>query len=275
MSGHRDNIEKSWRGITAQADQRANFVAAIFAKGTPERPGTIAAQATRLSDLLAKQDKLSTSYEQQLHDANTMAKQAVSSSEKALKETQQIKASGGNKGANPNELYKLAVDPSTARFTQAHIELSLGSQQAGRASLMSTRAHVLQDVSDIAAQLKQQLPEGLDAAAAKAEAEKLATGATENLKSADSLFGTVSEAPAAPAFTKRSATIGQMLASHGEALLATTQGDAAAAKQFLDQAKALRDRLAEGGEPLPSLPTSLQGPATPSNAATTPAVEQQ
>lgn len=275
MSGHRDNIEKSWRGITAQADQRAANVAAIFARGTPERPGTIAAQATRLSELLAKQDKLATTYEQQLQDANALAKQAVSSSEKAIKEAQSIKASGSNKAANPNELYKLAVDPSTARYDQANIELSLGSHQAGRASLMATRAHVLQDVTEIAAQLKQQLPEGLDAAAAKADAEKLATGAADNLKSADALFGTVSEAPAAPAFTKRSATIGQMFASHSEALLATTQGDAAAAKQFFDQAKALRDRLAEGGEPLPSLPPSLQGSAAPANPATTPAVEKQ
>lgn len=266
MTSHREDIEKSWRGISAQADQRASAVAAIFAASTPERPGTIPAQAARLADLLATQDKLASSYEQQLTEAASYAKTAASSADRAVKEIQLTKAPG-TKAKNPNELAKVALDPSTARFDQGHIEYSLGSYQAGRAALLATRARVLEDVAQTAGQLKQQLPQGLDAAAAKADSTKVAAEASTNLAAAADSFSNASGASPLE-YTKRSATIGQMMTLQSQALLANSQGDAATSKQYLDEAKALREQLQQSGQ-LPGLPTSA-APAAPA----APAVEQ-
>ncbi len=259
MTGHRDNLERSWRGITAQADERADAVSSIFASNTPERPGTIPAQAARLSELIAEQERLASQYEQDLQEAVAFAKQAVTASDVAYKEAQQGKWKGSKNG-NPYDLMKVATNPATARFTQAHFEFAMGTYQAGRAAELDLRARVLQNVAEIARELNQPLPQSLDASTAQTQAEQASAAATDTLSSAEQLFATASEAPAAAqlSFVKRSATIGHMAALHAESLLSQTKGDAAAAKQYLDQAKAVRDQLQQSGEPLPSLPTSLK-----------------
>jgi hypothetical protein len=113
-----------------------------------------------------------------------------------------------------------------------------------------------------------------DAARAKLQTEQseLLTKAGETLKGAGEVFDTAMQAPAASAETKRAATIGKMVALAGSARVMQVAGDAATAKQTLDEAKALRDSLLEGGT-LPALPDTLQG-AAPAKPAAAP-VERQ
>ena len=251
MTGHRETIDKSWRGILAQADERTKYVGAMFVRLSNERSDNIITQAARLAVLVAEQDKLSALYEQQLQEASTSAKAAVGSSEKALREaeSEQIKTSvPPTAAANPNELFKLALDPSTARFTEGHVQFALGTHQAGRAAQLSSRARAITGVAEIAKQIQQKLPEGLDPTPIKAESEKIADQASENLKSAEQLFVTVSEAPRAASYTKRAATIGQKVTLEASASLASTRGDAATAKGYLDKAKDLNDKLTGGAQ---------------------------
>ena len=248
MTGHRETLDKSWRGILAQADERTKYAGAMFARLSNERSDNIITQAARLAVLVAEQDKLSALYEQQLQEASASARSAVGSSEKAIRESEPIKTSvPALAAANPNALFKLALDPSTARFTEGHVQLALGTHQAGHAAQLSSRARAVTGIAEVASQLQQKLPEGLDPAPIKADAEKIADQASENLKSAEQLFVTVSEA-SVPAFTKRAATKGQIVTLQASASLAATRGDAATATGYLDRAKAFEEQLTGGAQ---------------------------
>lgn len=263
MAAHRDMVERSWRGISSQVEQRMNAATSVFSRG--ERTGGIMAHAAKVSELLVEQDQQASEYEQQVKEAIGYASTAVNKAEQALREAN---AAGGRA-----KHFQSAMDPSTARFTQAHMEHALGSQKNGRALMLASRARTAQTVSDVAKRLNQQVPEGLDPQQALAAKQEAAQQASESLKSAVDLFANASGAGSAPQYTRDAADIGQMSALHASALAALIQDDAASVKQFMEEAIVIRDRMASAGKKLPSLPPSLMSnmPATaPANAVENP-----
>jgi hypothetical protein len=137
---------------------------------------------------------------------------------------------------------------------------------------------VLTNVGDLANSIGQKLPEELDADAAKKQRDTAAADANETLKAAGEQFNGIGDLNVVFADTSRAGSIGQMLASAASGTVYQVQGDAAVAKQMLDQAKAVRDKLLENGTAgIPPLPPSLQGGVVPASAtpATPGNVEKQ
>lgn len=251
MAGHRDMVERSWRGINSQADQRLNAATAVFSRG--ERTGGVMDHANKVAALLVQQDAQAATYEKQMQEAIGYAKAAVTAAENALRQ-----AGTAGAGGSPAKVLVAAMDPATARFTQAHMELALGSEKGGRAELLASRARTAQSVADVAKRLNQPVPEVLEPQAAATAKQQAAQEAAETLKSAVELYANAAQAGSVPVYTRHAADIGQMTALHASALVAMAQDDAATAKQYMDQAIEIRDRLAIASESLPSLPASMR-----------------
>lgn len=272
FAGQRDVLEKGWRGVSAQIEQRSGYAGQVYARTDDVRFGSVTLKAQELAQLSEEYAKQSQAYQQQLDGASSLARDAVSNAEKALKDMPREQT--GGKGVTPTKLAQAALNAAATRVLQGQIQYTKGTELSVEASLAALQARVAESVAQLGATLGQPVPESMnDAARAKLKTEQgeLVTKAGDVLKGAGELFDTAMQARDVAPETKRAATVGKMVALAGSARVMQTAGDAATAKQTLDEAKALRDSLLEGGA-LPSLPETLQGSA-PAKPATP--VEQQ
>lgn len=268
----RDAVERGWRGVSEQITLRNGYAGQVYAKADDAKFGSVALKAQELGQLTDDYAKKSQDYQQQLDQASALVRESVSESEKYLRDIPRDQLTG--KTVTVGKLTQTTLDPTAGRLLQGQIQYASGAQLGGQAGLAAYQARVAEEVAQTGAALRQPVPESMnDAARSKLKTDQgeLLTKAGETLKSATEVFDTAMQAPAAAPEVKRSATIGKMIAMSGSARVMQTAGDAATAKQTLDEAKALRDSLLETG-PLPSLPDTLQGAAPPKPAAP---VEQQ
>lgn len=273
FAGQRDAIEKGWRGVAAQIDQRNGYAGQVFAKADDAKFASVTLQAQELAQLADEYAKQGQAYQQQLDGALVLARDGVADAEKALREMRE--QAGGGQGGAVAKLAQVTLDPSAGRVLQGQIQYAMGTQLSGEAGLAAYEARVAEEIAQTGAALRQPVPETInDAARSKLKTEQgeLLTKAGDALKGAGEVFDTAMQAPAAAPEVKRAATMGKMVTLTASARVMQTAGDVAAAKQSLDEAKALRDSLLENGGTLPGLPDTLQGAAPTTQAA---AVEQQ
>ena len=264
-------LNKSWRGIQAQIEVRKGFALDVYGRGTRNKDkddGSILAKSQQLAELLGEQEKQTQAFQTPMESAVKLATESASAAKKAWEAVQTLQRSGASPNKATADAWKLtqtAIDPSGARLNQGMMQLSAARRQAMLASEYSIRIRTAHSVNATAALLGQKAPEGFDAAALKATQDELIKDAQAKLASAADTIGTVADAlpTIASQDTKDAATVGRMLALHAEASLASDIGDNQAAKQYLDEAKALRDPLREKGFRLPSLPDALQGASVP------------
>lgn len=278
FTGQRDAIEKGWRGVAAQMEQRTGYAGQVYSKLDDAQFASVSVGARELAQLTDEYAKQSQTYLQQLDAAGALVRDAINNAQNALKEIPRSQA--GARGPTVATLAQMSLDPSATRVLQGQIQYGIGSEFGAQASLSAFESRIADKVAQVGAALKQSIPESMnDAARAKLKTEQgeQLKKAGESLKAAGETFDTAMQAMATSPDTKQAATIGRMITLADSASVMQTAGDTANAKQALDEAKALRDSLLQAG-PISGLPDSLQGaaPAAPAPAAapTTGAVEQ-
>ncbi|GEM_PF-4792936 len=276
FAGQRDAIEKGWRGVAAQMEQRTGYAGQVYSKMDDAQFASISLGASELVQLTDQYTKDNLAYQQQLDGASALVRGAVSSSEKTITD---LRAQGATRGSPITKLTDAVFDPSAVRVLQGQIQYAIGSTLGAQASLTAYESKVAETTAQLGAALKQPVPESMnDAARAKLKTEQgdQLTKAGESLKAAGETFDTVSQAMATTPDAKQAATIGRMISLADSSTVMQTAGDAAGAKQALDEAKALRDSLLQAG-PLLGLPDTLTvaASAAPATTPTTTAVEKQ
>ena len=276
FAGQRDAIEKGWRGVAAQMEQRTGYAGQVYSKMDDPQFASVSLGAGELAQLTDQYTKQTLAYQQQLDGASALVRDAVGSSEKTIKD---MMAQGATRGSPIVKLTEAVFDPSAARLLQGQIQYDIGSALGAQGSLTAYESRIAETTAQVGAALKQPVPESMnDAARAKLKTDQIEqlTKAGESLKAAGETFDTVSQAMATTPDAKQAATIGRMISLADASTVMQTSGDAAAAKQALDEAKALRDSLLQAG-PLLGLPDTLMSaaPAAPATTPTTGAVEQQ
>lgn len=264
MTGHRESIEKGWRGVQAQADERLKAAGALFSADATHQ-ASVLSRSRQLNQLLADRQSAGENYEQAIQSSLQHAQAAVSSAESAARPL--TSGARGERGVTPRKLALLTLDPAGARFSQGRTAFSLGDYQLAQTQLTAMRARVAEKLQQTAQTLNQKLPEGFDPAALTTELQQRITQTAESLKSADEQFATVIESPLASDHLRDIAQIGRMVTLHASAVTARIANDPAAA-EHLTSAKAIRDALAEKGVAMPALAAELQqGMPAPKPAA--------
>lgn len=266
MTDLRADIETSWRGISAQASQRAAYARLVY--GTPDVASSVMGKTRLLVDAIADLKKTAESYDQQLQTSLGFARDGVVASDKAAKDLNALIRSEGAQQSGLLPAWKslqATADPADARFVQGCAAYSAGNLQASQARLLQAQAMLAEQLVVAAEQVHLSAPGDFTAETFK-KAQAEANGkAAASLKDASEQFQTAADAVLASPGTKQAAGIGRLISLSAAGDVANSAGDAAVAKQCADDAKATRDQLQAAGAKF-YLPASVGGPLAPAPA---------
>ena len=255
-------LEEGWKAVQGQVLREQQLAQSILNGGNPEAKTvqSIKDKAAKLADLLKKTDEAEKQAEELLTSAASHFEEAATAARQLAMDSKTATATLERDNPMKKSLDTLTTvyDPNVFMLGQANAKLTLASLLTTRAQTASERLKVAAKLGPIVKEARLSLPPGLEEGGLDALAKKAATDADTNYDEAMKTFLDVSAAANIGDAEKGGGRAGHVYALYGRALLGRGTGNAAAAQQHLNDAKAARDQiLQENKAGLPVLPAEL------------------